>query len=167
MKAVAILLLLALGFTGCGSSSSTNVEGASGGEWQSVMLGGKGPSSGFSFITQFTVSGGGGLSISSFQLENTGTCFKTAATTEGGTLNVTYNAADVVTGTFSFTITSAAGDTLTLTSSSVTGTFNTTTDTLSTGTIIGTWALTPASGSGCVQADDGTFTMTQTSSTTT
>jgi hypothetical protein len=53
-----------------------------------------------------------------------------------------------------------------LTSTSVTGTINTNNNTLSGGTIIGTWALVPASGSqNCVPVSSETaFTMTQTTS---
>jgi len=163
MKEVAILLLVALLLNGC--SSSTAVQTKSGTVWQAAMLGGAGTSSGFSFTTQFSLSSSGSLSISNFQLVNQeqDTCFGTSGISEAGTLNVTYNSADVVTGTFSFTMTSAAGDTVTLTSSDITGTINTATSpyTLNTGaTITGGWVLVPASGTPCVAAS-GTFTMTE------
>ena len=161
MKEVAILLLLAVMVNGCGSSSA--VQTPSGSVWQSAMSGGVGTSSGFSFNTQFTVSSNGALSISTFELLNPKTtCFGTVGPTPTGTLNVTFNAADQVTGTFLFTIPSGKGDTVTLTSTSVTGTVNTSNyNTLSGGIIVGTWALAPGSGSSCVAAS-GPFTMTQT-----
>ncbi|MGA9445545.1 MAG: hypothetical protein WBV26_03825 [Candidatus Sulfotelmatobacter sp.] len=160
MKEIAILLLLAVMVNGCGSSSA--VQTPSGSVWQSAMSGGVGTSSGFSFNTQFTVSSNGALSISSFQFLNQDTCFGTVGPTPTGTLNVTFNSADQVTGTFSFTIPSGNGDTVTLKSTSVTGTVNTSNyNTLSGGIIVGTWALAPGSGSSCVAAS-GPFTMTQT-----
>jgi hypothetical protein len=159
MKEVAILLLVALLLNGCGSST-TNVQAASGGTWQSEMLGGDGLASGLTFITQFTVGGSGTLSISRFQFltQIDGGCFPVTGETESGNLSVTYNSANQVTGTFTFTVTSG-GNTLTLTSTSVTGTLNTTNNTLSTGVIMGNWALT--GGTGCNNVN-GTFTMTQT-----
>ena len=67
MKEVAILLLVTLMINGCGTTTTATQTAASG-LWYADMLGGVGPASGFSFNTQFTVSGGGGaLSISSFQ----------------------------------------------------------------------------------------------------
>jgi hypothetical protein len=163
MKEVAILLLLAVMLNGCGSS--TAVESPSASVWQSVMSGGAGTSSGFSFNTQFTVSSGGTLSISSFQLLNQDTCYGSVGPTSTGTLNVTYNSADQISGTFSFTIPSSTGDAITLTSSSVTGTVNVNNSNLLSGvTIIGTWALVPGSSGSCVAAS-GSFTMTQTNAT--
>ncbi len=163
MKEVAILLLAALLLNGCSTSTSTTVQTPVGNGWQAAMAGGDGTSSGFSFNTFFTVGSGGALSISSTQLLNSGTCFGTSNIASGGTLNVTVNAAFQVSGTFSFTLTSSAGDVVTLSSNDVTGTVNTTTDALSDGSIIGTWALAPASGSPCVVAG-GSFTMTQSAS---
>jgi hypothetical protein len=159
MKEVAILLLVALVLNGCGTSSTT-VQSASGGTWEATMSPGKGTSSGFTFITQFTVGGNGVLSISNFQFLNLeqDTCLGSSTVSENGTLNATINSANQVTGTFSFTITSGGGDVVTLTSSSVTGTLSGTT--LTSGSITGTWALTPGSSSTCV-ATGGPFTMTQ------
>ena len=155
MKEVAVLILVALMLNGCGSSTTT-AQTASGGVWQSQMIGGDGAASGFSFITQFSVGGNGALSISSFQFLTSGTCFPVTGGTQSGTLVATSNSANVVTGTFSFTVTST-GNTLTLTSTSVTGTLNGTT--LTGGSITGTWALQGTS-TGCTSAG-GTFTMTQ------
>jgi hypothetical protein len=170
MKEVRILLLLlvAVMLNGCGNSKATEVP--SGSVWQAVMSGGIGTSSGFSFNTQFTASSGGVLSFSSsgtsFQLLNEDTCFGNLSSnsiTPAGTLLTPYNSDDQVTGgTFSFTIPSPKGDVITLTSTSVTGTVNPNNNyVLSGGSIIGTWALVPGSGSTCVTAS-GSFTMTQT-----
>jgi hypothetical protein len=163
MKEVAILLLAALLLNGCSTSSSTTVQTPVGNGWQAAMSGGDGTSSGFSFNTFFTVGSGGALSISSTQLLNSGTCFGTSNIVSGGTLNVTVNAAFQVSGTFSFTLTSSAGDVVTLSSNDVTGTVNTTTNALSNGLITGTWGLVPASGSTCAVAN-GSFKMTQSAS---
>jgi hypothetical protein len=164
MKEVAILLLLALLLNGCGSSGA--VQTTSGSVWGAQFLGGSGTSSGFDFNTQFSFSGNGALSISNFELLNAGTCFGTNTPQPAGSLtNLEFNSADQITGgTFSFTITSASGDVVTLTSSAITGTVNANTSpaTLTSGTIIGTWALVPASsGSTCVAVNTATsFTMT-------
>jgi hypothetical protein len=161
MKEVAILLVFVLMLGGCGSNSN-NVQTAASGGWQAVMSGGDGVASGFSFITQFTVSGtGGSLSISNFQFltQIDGGCFPVSGETPTGSLDVTYNSADQVSGTFSFSVASG-GNTLTLTSTSVTGTLNTNNNTLTGATIIGTWTLQGTS-TGCT-AGSGTFTMTQT-----
>jgi hypothetical protein len=163
MKEVAILLLVALMLNGC-SSNSTAVQTAASGGWQAEMLGGDGVASGFSFITQWTVSGGSGaLSVSNFQFltQINGGCFPVTGETPTGNLKVTFNSADQVTGTFSFIIASGT-NTLTLTSTSVAGTINTTNNTLSNGVIMGTWAVV-GSGNGCSNVS-GTFTMTQTAS---
>jgi hypothetical protein len=163
MKKVVFLLLIALMLNGCGASDNPpNVQQASGGVWQSEMLGGLGPASGLSFIAQFTVSNNGALSITNFQFitQVDGGCFPVTGATPSGNLSVTFNSADQVSGTFSFTITSG-GNTVTLTSTQITGTVNGTNNTLSNGVITGTWALKGVTGCNNV---DGTFTMTQTSS---
>jgi hypothetical protein len=163
MKEVAILLLVALMLNGCGNSNNPpNVQQASGGTWQSAMLGGEGLASGLSFITQFTVGSNGALSITNFQFltQVDGGCFPVTGATPSGNLMLTFNSADQVTGTFSFTIVSN-GNTLTLTSTSVTGNVNSN-NTLSNGVIIGTWTLT--GGTGC-NGVNGTFTLTQSTST--
>ena len=161
MKEVVILLLVVLILNVC-SSNTTIAQTASGGVWQADIAGGVGDSSGFSFITQFTVGSNGALSIANFQLDNSTTCFGTSTASANGTLSLTFNSADqlIPPSSLSFTITSAAGDVVTLTSTSVTGTVSG--SSLSGGSITGTWVLTPASGTNCVSAS-GTFTMTQSS----
>ena len=163
MKGFLFLLAVALLLNGCGTSTTPNVQQASGGVWSSDMSGGVGTASGFSFVAQFTVSGNGALSITNFQFltQVDGGCFPVTGATPSGSLNVTFNSADQVSGTFSFKITSG-GNTLTLTSTQITGTVNGTNNTLSNGVITGTWAL--SGGTGCNNVT-GTFTMTQTSST--
>jgi hypothetical protein len=166
MKEVAILLLLALMLNGC-SGKSSPVEVSSGSVWGTEMVGGIGTSSGFSFVVQFTLSGTN-MSINNFQLDNSDTCFGTATTIPAGILNITANSADQVSGTLSFTMTSAAGDIVTLTSTSVTGTGSTASNgaPLTGGVIVGTWALVPAGGGSCVAAS-GSFTMTESTTGTT
>ena len=166
MKEVAILLLAALLLNGCSNSTPT-VQSASGGTWQSVMVGGEGTASGFTFITQFTVANNGALSVSSFQFLNSippadGGCFPaTILTTPTGSLIASFNSDDQVIPPFSFSyVVVSTGNTLTLTGTSMTGTLNTTNNTLSNGIIMGTWTVqgsTTCTGS-------GTFTMTQTTS---
>lgn len=160
MKEVAILLLLALMLNGCGSTTAT-VQTASGGVWQSEMVGGE--ITGLSFVTQFTAASDGTLSVSNFQFltQVDGGCFPvTLQTSPTGNLQATYNAADQVVPPLSFSfVVQGMGNTLTLTGTSMTGTLNTTTNTLSNGIILGTWKV--QGGTGCNTS--GQFTMTQTS----
>lgn len=163
MKEVAILLLLTVMLSGCGTTPS--VQAGVGGIWAAVLVGGEGQASGFSFNTQFTVSGSA-LSFSSLEFLNNdpGGCFPLSPALSGdsGTADLSYNSADQLTNS-SVTITvTSGGNTLTLTSISVTGTINTNTNVLSDGLITGTWALT--GGAGCTGT--GSFTMTQSASNT-
>jgi hypothetical protein len=158
MKEVAILLLVAVVLNGCSSSRTTSTQAAAGNLWQAQMLGGVGPDSGFSFITQFTVNGDGSLNISSFQFltSNSAQCFPITGGTQTGSMVLTINTStNAVTGTFSYVVKSGS-NTLTLTGT-VTGTENGTT--LTGTSIIGTWTL--AGGTGCSDATGGSFTMTQ------
>jgi hypothetical protein len=161
MKEFAVLLLLALLLNGCGDNHVANPQVAAGGVWQSEMLGGDGAASGLSFIAQFTVANNGAMNFTSFQLltQIDGGCLPVTGPRPTGTLMVTPNAANQVSGTFSLTVVSGA-NTLTLTSTSVTGTLNGINDTLSDGVIIGTWTLKGSTGCNT----NGTFTMTQTTS---
>jgi hypothetical protein len=162
MKEVAILLLLALMLNGCSSSNLPNPQTAAGGVWQSEMLGGDGTASGLSFIAQFTVANNGTINFTNFQFltQIDGGCFPVAnGSRPTGTLKVTPNAANQVSGTFSFEVVSGP-NTLSLTSTDVTGTLNGVNDTLVGGVIIGTWTV---KGAGSCNTS-GTFTMTQTTS---
>ncbi|MFZ0318645.1 MAG: hypothetical protein WAL56_05915 [Candidatus Sulfotelmatobacter sp.] len=168
MKEVAILLLLtfALVLAGCGTTDT--VQTPSGSVWQAVMLGGDSTSSGFSFNTQINFGGSGALGLANFELLNSDTCFGTTAPAAAGSLTgLNFNSADQITsGTFTFTMTSTAGDVVTLTSTGITGTVNPNTSpaTLSNGSITGFWALVPASGSSCVATSGNPFTMAQSTS---
>jgi hypothetical protein len=168
MKVAATLLSLVLAcmLSGCGTDSPA--QNATGGVWQSQMLGGDGTSSGYSFITQFTVGGSGGLTVQKFQFLTSidGGCFPVIGETPTGSLtNLNYNSAlQLTSGNFSFTI-GSDNNTLVLTSTSVTGTLSSTTNaTLTDGIITGTWAVQGSSG---CSAATGTFTMTQGTVTTT
>jgi hypothetical protein len=154
MKEVAVILLVALMLNGCGSSSTTSQIAASG-VWSADLTGGIGQASGFSFTTQFTVSGNGSLNIGYFQFLTNGTCFPITGGTQTGSMVLTTNTTtNGVTGPFVYTVQSG-GNTLTL-NGTVTGTASTTT--LTGGSITGTWALT--GGTGC-NVSGQSFTMTQ------
>jgi hypothetical protein len=165
MKEVAILLLLTVMLSGCGTTPS--VQAGVGGIWAAVLVGGEGQASGFSFNTQFTVSGSS-LSFSSLQFINYNqsgsqqeSCFPLSPPTSSdtGSSDLSANSAGQVTGTMSIIVT-AGGNTLTLTSTTVSGSINTTTNVLSNGVVTGTWTITGTTG--C--SGSGTFTMTQTAS---
>lgn len=148
MKYVAILLLMVIILNGC-SSTTTNASAAAAtasGNWQAEMSGGTGDASGLSFITAFSADGSGNMTITNFQFLTDGPCF-VSGETETGSLVVTTNSNNVVTGTLTFTISSGnpAGNKLTL-NGTESGT-----------TITGTWQLTGSSD--CTSA--GTFSMTQ------
>ncbi|MGD0568817.1 MAG: hypothetical protein ABSA78_10465 [Candidatus Sulfotelmatobacter sp.] len=154
MKEVAILLLLVLMLSSC--NSQTAAQSGAGGVWQAQMLGGVGVASGFSFNTQFTVNGDGSLSISNFQFLTSGQCFPLTESPVGSMMLTEQNN-NTVTGTFAFTI-AANGNTLVL-SGTVTGTESGTNTQLLPGTtIFGTWTLT---GTGSCANAGGSFTMAQ------
>lgn len=159
MKAVAILLLVALMLNGC-SSNSTATRVAASATWQAVLSGGIADASGLSFNTQFQVNGDGSLNIESFQFLTDGTCFPDSngvAPSASGTMILTVNTStDQIMGTFSYTV-QEGGNTLALTGT-VTGTEVGTTFTNA--LVTGKWTLT---GSGaCNDTNSGlSFTMTQ------
>lgn len=148
MKEVALLLLITLVLNGCSSNNSNAAVAAStaSGSWQAEMSGGIADASGLSFITAFSVDASGNMGITNFQFLTNGTCF-VSGESESGTLVVTTNTNNVVTGTLTFTVQSGnpAGNMLTL-NGTESGT-----------TITGTWQLTGSSD--CTSA--GTFTMMQ------
>jgi len=167
MKEVAILLLFALMLNGCGTTNT--VQTASGTVWQAKMLGGDGTSSGFSFNTQITFGGNGALTLTNLRLLNVDTCFGTTTPqTEAGTLTgLVFNSDDQITGgILTVTMTSPAGDVVTLTSTGISGTVNPNTSpaTLSNASITGFWGLVPGSSSTCVATSNQPFTMTETTS---
>lgn len=158
MKEVAILLVVALLLNGCGTNT-TGTQTAASGLWSATLLGGEGPASGFSFTTQFTVSGGGGvLSISSFQFITAGTCFLVNGETPTGQMILTENTTTFqVTGPLTFTVQSGS-NTLTM-DGTVTGTENGVNGTTLAGAVAtGTWMLT---GTAPCDGATGSFTMTQ------
>ncbi len=158
MKRVAILLLMALFISGCGSGRPT-AQSATGGLWQAQLSDGVGNSSGFSFNTQFTVGSNGDLSISNFEFlnDNPNSCFPINGGSISGNMALTQNmATNGVTGTMTFTVTSSSNQ-LTLTGN-VTGTIVGTT--LSGGAATGNWALT---GTGACSNATGPYTMKQSS----
>lgn len=162
MKEVAALLLVALLLNGC-SSNQTPTQTAAGGTWQVQTLGGEGVSTGFSFNTQFTVGGGGALSISYFQFINSGQpCFPLSGGTLSGSMVLTENTTTyLVTGTFSYVVQSGS-NTLTFTGT-VTGNENGLNGTILSGaTGSGAWTLAGDGTSGCVDTS-GSFTMSQSS----
>jgi hypothetical protein len=161
MKEVAILLVVALLLNGCGTNT-TGTQTAASGLWSATLVGGEGTASGFSFTTQFTVSGGGGaLSISSFQFLTAGVCFPPNGETPTGQMNLTENTTTFqVTGPVMFNVQSG-GNTLIMTGT-VTGTENGVNGTTLTGAVAtGTWMLSGTAP--CPDVATGSFTMTQTS----
>lgn len=172
MKEVAILLLVALMLNGCSGTNTVNTQTAqtaAGGIWSAEILGGSGTASGFSFNTEFTVNGGGGLDITYFQFLTAeggkSPCFPVDGGTEAGTMDLSINGSTgEVTGTMTYTV-AASGNTLTL-NGQVTGTAPITgsVTSLSNGSVTGTWTVTGATG---CNATGGTFTMCQSSTTST
>jgi PBP1b-binding outer membrane lipoprotein LpoB len=168
MKQVALLLLAALMLNGCGSNPPT-VQSTAGGVWQAELLGGSGDDSGYSFITEFTLNSDSTLSVSSFQFitENSADsgdkpCFPINGGTISGTIPLTVNSNDTVTGTITFVVRDTInGSTLTLdgtvTGTAIVGSQNSSA-TLTGATMSGNWTLT--GGSGCDGAG-GSFTMAQ------
>jgi hypothetical protein len=169
MKAVAVLVLVAVTLTGCGGKSTT-VQAASGAVWQAQLTGGSGAASGLSFITTFTINGNGSLSPSNFQFLNQSTCFPVTGEDPSGSISNLQVISDTgqVTADFSFTVV-GGGNTLTLTGP-LTGTETgiviggSSTGTFSSAAVIGTWTLT---GDTCnLTAGETSFTMTLCTSAT-
>jgi|SRR5271165_3290928 len=177
MKAVVILVLVAvMMLNGCGGSSAT-VQAASGTVWQAQLTGGSGAASGLSFITTFTINGNGSLTIPSSDFQflnlNQGSCFPvTGDDASGSIMNLQVDpTTGEVTANFSFTV-QGNGNTLTLMgpltgteTGIVTGTSNNT-GTFTTASVTGTWTLTGADK--CNAGPTGTsFTMTLCTTSTT
>lgn len=172
MKIVSILTLLALALAvgSCGTRTpSTTVETTTTANWEAKLVGGLGQASELNFVTQFTVTtvngGSQQLSITGFSFINTGKCF-VSSESEAGTASLTANSANQVTGSMTYTITSAvpSGNVLTLTTTpngGVSGTSNATPGTigtLSNGIVWGTWTLTGGQGDPTCSVPEGTAT---------
>lgn len=168
MKQVAILLLMAIMLNGC--SSTKTLQSTTTGIFQSVMYGGVGDASGFSFITEFTLNSNNTLNVSSFQfltqdtLNNT-PCFPINGGTVSGLIaDYMVNTDDTISGTLTM-IVKSGGNILTLTgavqgTATVTGT-PPNTQTVFTGfSVTGTWTLT-GSPQCTLTAGDNSFVMTQ------
>lgn len=164
MKAVAILLVITMMLTGCGTNN-TPVQSASGAIWQAQLQGGVGAASGLSFITQFTINADGSLSFINFQLLNDAACLPVSGAAPSGAftnLDV-ISTSGQVTGDFSFAV-QGNGNTLSLTGTlagtetgAQLGTSNV--GTFTAATITGTWTLS-GSTMCTVSAGETSFTMT-------
>ena len=180
MKKVALVVLLALELAvcGCGTSGApsniTNTQAT--GNWEAQLTGGTEQASLLNFVTTFTVTNSGPLSVTGFGFFNAGSCFATGtnAETVTGNASFTTSSTNTVTGTLTLTVTSATnGSVLTLGTpapATLTGTSNgttTTTGTLSNGIVVGQWSLSPGSNvTGCNSAS-GNFIMCQGTATCT
>jgi hypothetical protein len=177
MKKLSLLALLALEFAvfGCGTSNnnSTTTNTQATGNWEAQMTGGTDQASLLNFVTTFTVTNNGPLDITGFGFFNAGACFATGtnAETASGNASFTTSSTNSVTGTLNLTITSSSnGSVLTLNPGALTGTSNgttTTTGTLSNGVVIGTWSITPGSGTTGCNSGSGTYILCQDKATCT
>jgi hypothetical protein len=161
MKEVAILLVAALLLNGCGgNSSSTPTTPAD--LWSAKVLGGVGPTSGFSFSTDFTLNSDATLTFTTFQFYNSGACFLADGESVIGSiadLEVNQNSY-AVTGTLTITI--QQGDNTLVLTGPLTGTGGPNgNDVLSGGSVTGSWTFTTTgSSTECVNTT-GSFTMSQ------
>jgi hypothetical protein len=174
MKKLACLIGLALELAVCGCGSNTiapkTTNTSTAGNWEAQLTGGTDQSSLLNFVTSFSVTNSGPLTITGFGLINAGKCFANGVngSTESGSATLVTGSANQVTGTLNFKVvsTTPAGNTLALTGN-LTGTSNgtpTTTGTLSNGVVVGTWTLTGGAGdSSCTGS--GNFVMCQGSNT--
>lgn len=179
MKKLGFLIVLALDLAvgGCGGNTPTNtVDTATAGNWEVQFTGGTDQASLIDFVTAFSVTNSGPLEITGFSFINAGKCFANGVnvSTETGNATLITGAANQVTGTLDFTVTSRtpAGNILTL-KGNLTGTSNgtpTTTGSLSNGVVVGTWTLTGSAdciGAGNPKGVGGNFIMCQGTSTCT
>jgi hypothetical protein len=176
MKKLAVLLMLAAELVTCGcgnsNSSSTTTNTSTKGNWEVQLTGGTAEASKLNFVTAFSVTNSGPLTISGFSFINAGKCFAngTNGSSESGSATMTTSSTNAVTGTLDFTVTSItpAGNTLSLTGN-LTGTSNGTagtTGTLSGGVVSGTWQLTGGAGDPSCTGS-GSFIMCQDTNTCT
>lgn len=185
MKTVSILTLLALALVvgSCGTRTpTTTVETTTTANWEAQLVGGVGQASLLNFVTQFTVTTVNGasqqLSITGFSFYNAGACFVKAVTPPVGVASLNTNSQNQVTGSMTYTITSAdpSGNVLTLTTTpngGVSGTSNATPGTigtLSNGIVWGDWSLQssdPNCTGGATPPITGTFIMCEGTTTCT
>lgn len=168
IKHSVLLLFAALSLAGCGTPTvSQQAQTAAGGIWSAEMLGGTGTASGFSFTTEFTLTTDGVLNITYFQFLTTNACFPVEGGHENGNMILNTNQSTGQTsGTFTYIVHGSGTTTsnaLTL-KGTVTGTAAIGSQTLSGASIQGTWSL---AGSSSCNNSNGTFTMTQGSTTST
>ena len=181
MKKLALVAALALELAVCGCGATNNTPTVTNtqatGNWEGQLTGGTDQASLLNFVTTFTVTDVGPLSITGFAFFNAGACFANGTNAENVTGNANFgtSSTNTVTGTLYLTITSNTnGSVLTIgtptTPGSLTGTSNgtaTTTGTLSNGVVVGQWSLTPGTGvTGC-SAASGNFIMCQAAATCT
>jgi hypothetical protein len=184
MKQLGILILLAMGVVAlaCGhSNSAPTIFTNTNGNWEAQLIGGKGPAAQLNFVTSFNVQNFNGgantpLTITGFSFINTQSCLNAASAS--GSMNLTTQSTDQVTGSMEFTVKSltSAGAALSLftvntsttpptTVGEVTGTATGTDNlTLTNGIAYGDWQLT-SSNPECVGS--GTFVMCQNAATCT
>ncbi len=147
MKKLALLALVALEIcvSACGNNPPTSIINtqSSNSKWEAQLSGGDGQDSLLNFVTEFGIGENGGMIVpAGFNFFNQGACFP-AAYSASATAFLTTNSSDQVTGTLTFTVTSATS-TLTL-NGNLTGQSNGSTATignLSDGVVEGTWYLT-------------------------
>lgn len=179
MKKLAFLIVLALelAVAGCGTSTTNNTNAtttSTSGNWEAQLTGGADQASLLNFVTAFSVTNSGPITISSFSFINAGKCFGNGVngSRQSGSANLITGSADQVTGTLTYTITSVtpAGNTLTL-NGNLTGTSNSSTSsagTLSNGVVTGTWTLSGGAGDPtCSVSNPQPFVMCQGSNTCT
>jgi hypothetical protein len=156
MKKLALLALVALEICvcACGNNAPTSIINTQSGNsnWEAQLHGGAGQDSLLDFVTQFPIGENGGTIVPYFfGFINQGACFPSGVTASGSAV-LTTNSSDQVTGTLTFTVTSAES-TLTL-NGSVSGTSSGSTSSIgnmTNGVVQGTWYLTTTlpSTSGC------------------
>jgi len=171
MKKLALLIVLALELAvgGCGTSTNNtnSTTTSTSGNWEAQLTGGADQASLLNFVTAFSVTDSGPLTITSFSFINVGKCFDNGVngSTEAGNADLITGSADQVTGTLNFTVTSVtpAGNTLSL-KGNLTGTSNSSTTaagTLSNGVVTGAWTLSGGAGDFSCAGQTGNFVMCQ------
>lgn len=174
MKKMALLALVALEICvcACGNNppTSTIITQSGNSKWEAVLNDGQGQDSLLDFVTAFSVGENGGtLDVTYVGFFNQSACVSSAYSGSGSAV-LTTNSSDQVTGTLTFTVTSA-NSTLTL-NGNLNGTSSgstSTTGNLTNGVVSGTWTLT-SSDTSCVPSGTtptGTFLMCQGAATCT